>query len=199
MNSVGRARSRDAFCVGMASVVMEGVPLKRGPGRPRKHPLPEALDPGSLEYSEKAWSGEGVGDNIGDGPLPAAMTAAPKKRGRPRKHPLPSSSGGTLLPNGVAKRKPGRPPGRDMVSEYYCMRIGVGSGVYAGAIRWVAFLHCRHRQAPASQAAATTGSHRGTGSGCVDMPRHRLLGEGLGLQSGACVSIGTVLGYSVGG
>lgn len=90
---------------------MEDVAVKRGPGRPRKHPLPTTLDSSSLEYPEKAWSGEGVGDNIDDGPLPAAMPAEPKKRGRPRKHPLPTTNGATVLPGGIVKRGPGRPRG----------------------------------------------------------------------------------------
>ncbi|MFZ4576811.1 MAG: hypothetical protein ACOYOB_00335 [Myxococcota bacterium] len=82
-------------------VVFAGeVPVKRGPGRPRKHPLPVAV---AGEIPIKRGPGRPRKH-----PLPIAVAGeTPIKRGpgRPRKHPLPVLVAGEI----PVKRGPGRP------------------------------------------------------------------------------------------
>ncbi|CAB9524118.1 protein ligase UHRF1 [Seminavis robusta] len=85
-------------------------PVKRGPGRPRKHPLPEEAPPRKRGRPPKNKT-----------PPPPVESPPPRKRGRPRKHPLPepaesSTSKKKASPTAsepeptVKKRGPGRPP-----------------------------------------------------------------------------------------
>ncbi|KAL6785505.1 hypothetical protein ACKKBF_B00540 [Auxenochlorella protothecoides x Auxenochlorella symbiontica] len=84
--------------------------VKRGPGRPRKHPLPELLVSNghtTPHILQPDVEGEGNGP---DGPF-TAPPPEQRKRGRPRKHPHPASAFEVSAPSYPTKRKPGRPPG----------------------------------------------------------------------------------------
>ena len=107
------------------------APKKRGPGRPRKHPLPKTVSTNPATSQSLTVSGKPSKKGPGRPrkyPLPEAASTNPatllpitaavlKKRGpgRPRKHPLPetiSTSPATSLPLTVTepkKRGPGRP------------------------------------------------------------------------------------------
>lgn len=84
--------------------------VKRGPGRPRKHPLPPIET--AMEKIEQAVVSmpEWIGENV-EVTMAAAPAQEPKKRGRPRKHPQPAGPVPPPSQSGVVKRKPGRPPG----------------------------------------------------------------------------------------
>ena len=92
----------------------EAVPIKRKPGRPRKHPLPPPNDGVTPASGVLLWPPAAAA-----GPPPL-----PKKRGRPRKHPLPeptedpleeaaaaAGAGAASIADGAAKRPRGRPAG----------------------------------------------------------------------------------------
>ena len=86
---------------------------KRGPGRPRKNPLPEDQPPRKRGRPPKDQNQKSQSKQKSSSPA-ASNSTSPRKRGRPRKNPLPDEAPPAKKKastnNAAPKRGPGRPP-----------------------------------------------------------------------------------------
>lgn len=91
-------------------------PVKRGPGRPRIHPLPDQQRKrGRPPKTDKETPQRNAPPKSISPPTPSSSDSMPRKRGRPRKHPLPEEEGArkkkrVQSPSSGVKRGRGRPP-----------------------------------------------------------------------------------------